>query len=183
MLKSHVKNSIGLLLAGSVLFYGGMSGYLCQALADTVKAGTVVPVKFAETLSSKDAFEGQTVRFTISQNIYDPKTHNIVIAQGTTALGQISKAEKRAAFGKKGELGITVNQTTAVDGSPILLQANAGKDGQSKRGTAIGWGAIGGAILFLPLAFFMLKKGKNAEIPAGTEINSFVASDAEVAVH
>ena len=182
MLKSHAKNSIGLLLAGSFLFYGGMSGYLCQALADTVKAGTVVPVKFTETMSSKNAFEGQTVLFTVTQDIKDPKTHNIVIKAGTSALGQVSKIEKTGVFGKKGELGINIQQTTAVDGSPISLQATAGKDGQAKRGTAIGWGIVGG-FLFLPFALFMLKKGKNAEIPAGSQINAYVVSDVEVAVH
>ena len=152
------------------------------SFADTIQAGSIIPVSFAESVNSKTAIEGQTVMFTVTEDIKDAKTHNVVIRQGTSALGQVSRVEKTGALGKKGELGIQIQRTTAVDGTPVNLQAVTGKDGQGKTGTAIGWGVIGG-LLFLPLAFFLLKKGKNAEIPAGTKLNAYVVADVQVTVN
>jgi hypothetical protein len=151
----------------------------CLGSAETVQSGTTVRLRFLNGISSEEASEGQGVSFVVVGNVVDPETQRVLIRAGAPASGSITRINHRGIAGKKGELGLTIHQTEAVDGSSVPLSATMDSSGRGTRGTAIGLTAVG-ALIFLPLMLFIFKKGKEAKIPAGSEINAYVVSDVKV---
>ena len=144
--------------------------------------GTQVKLRLSEGISSKDAIEGQTVSFDVAEGVFASDEKTLLIKAGTLATGTITKIEKNGMMGKPGELGLTLDKTKAVDGSRVSLRASMGKEGNSKRGLAIGLGLVGSLVVLWPLAFFFMKKGKDAKIPAGSVLTSYVNTDTMISL-
>jgi len=73
-------------------------------------------------------------------------------------------------MGRGGTLGIRVESATTVDNQKLKLRSTTGKEGDDKTGTTVAL-----VVLFGPLGF--LKKGKNAVIKPGTEINEIISHE------
>jgi len=74
--------------------------------------------------------------------------------------------------GKKGELNISIDYVSAVNGKNIRLKYSASSGGQSRSG-----GAVAGALLINPL--FLLVKGKNITLEKDKEFSVYVDKDYE----
>lgn len=149
--------------------------------AATLKAGTPIKLRLVSTLDSNHAHEGDQVQFKVVGSIVDPKSKQVLIESNAPALGSITHSDDAGGAGKKGELALQLNSTTAVDKTLVPLDATMSRDGKSRRGSAIALGTVG-AVLFLPLAFFFLRKGKEAKLPAGSEMTAYVATDVEISI-
>lgn len=137
----------------------------------TIPEGTRLAVKTQETLSSETAKQGQLVRFEVVRDVeVEGKT---VIKAGAPAVGEVIRVASRKMIGREGELQITIRYATAVDGSQVPLRASLAEKGEGKLETTVVLGVV-----LCPL--FLLMKGEEAVIPAGTEYNVFV--DRPVAV-
>jgi hypothetical protein len=97
----------------------------------------------------------------------------VVIRKGTSARGEVVKAEKAYYIGQAGKIGITVASTTAVDGQKVPLKGSLTREGQDKTMTS----AAGGAFI-CPLALLM--KGETAQIPTGSQISAYVDNNVTV---
>jgi type IV secretory pathway VirB10-like protein len=152
-----------------------------SVMAETlkIKEGTVIELIMNEGLSSKTAVEGQVVPFTVFEDLKEGNA--VLIKAGSKAIGTITKIEKAGALGKAGELGLILEKTYAVDNTRVPLRASLGREGNSKRGLAVGLGAVGTLIVLWPLAFFLLKKGQEAKIPAGVRMKAYVDQDVQIA--
>lgn len=153
---------------------------LASQVTAVVRSGTPVPLRLMTTISSKDSQEGQAIPFEVVNNVMDGG--KVIIRAGAPAYGTISKIEKNGIAGKQGSLGIMMQNTRGVDGTTVPLRANLSSEGEGKRGTAISLTAIGTFVIFWPLAFMFLKHGKDAKIPVGTVINSYVSDDVTIAL-
>ncbi len=102
---------------------------------------------------------------------YDVKVDGITaIAAGAIAKGQVMRADKAKGLGKEGFVEILIKSVTAKDGQEVVLSGgNVYQQGQDKQTLALVLGILV-CILFLTM------KGKNAEVPAGYEVNSSVAT-------
>lgn len=138
-----------------------------------LREGTVVRLKLTDTISSEDSIEGQRVNFEVVEDVLDARRQTVLIQAGSQAYGSISHVEERGGVGKAGELGLILERVVAVDGSKIPIRASLTDKGESKRGSAIAMGAVFGFI-FLPGALFLLKRGKNAKIPAGSQLDAYI---------
>lgn len=138
----------------------------------TLKAGTLVVLETSNALSSKDAQAGQSVSLRVK---YDVMVNGkAVIKAGAPGSAQVVSAEQRKGLGKEGSLSIKPTVVQAVDGQMIpLTGTGVGQSGQDTKG-----GTIALAVVVSPL--FLLKKGKDATIPAGYEMQANVASETEV---
>ena len=76
---------------------------------------------------------------------------------------------KQGYLGKSGKLAIQVESTQTVDGQPLKLRASKGSEGKDKTNTTAALSMISG--------FFLLKKGGEAKIAAGTPVTVFVAEE------
>jgi hypothetical protein len=126
--------------------------------------GTELSVLTTETISSKVATEGDPLNFKMEEDLVIDGS--VVIAKGTMVKGVVSAAKKSGFFGKGGNLSVRIESTQTVDSQKIRLRASKGNEGSDKTGTTVAL-----VILFGPLGF--LKKGKNAEIKAGTQIKVY----------
>ncbi len=152
----------------------------------TLPAGTSIPIETSSILNSANLVTGQRVNLRVS---YDVKVgRKVVIAGGSTVQGRVESAAKARRLGRPGEIIIKAVSVQAVDGTIITLNSEkVSKKGKSKKGlvwtlTIVGfllfaWAFIG---LFSPL--FLLIKGKDAAIAAGTSLNASTYSSSDIEV-
>jgi hypothetical protein len=153
---------LSLLLVAVVLSLGS----LAYAAEVTIKAGTPIPVRLLDDLSSETATAGQLVRFETTRNIIvDDK---IVIKAGSEVIGEVTHAQKTGSLGKEGSLSLVVQYATAVDGTRIPLRANLSNTGDER--VALSW-------MVCPFI-----KGTPSRIPATTETKAYVDYDTVVKI-
>lgn len=134
-----------------------------------VEEGTPIRLKLTESVSSSRNRPGDTINFQVADDVLAEDGSTVVIKAGALAWGTVAELEKRGMIGKKGELSITVDGTKAVDGKKVPLRANVSREGQSKLGTSVVMAAlVPGGLLWL------LMKGKDAVLPAGTQISAYI---------
>lgn len=126
-----------------------------------IPAGTVIPVKIEESVSGKTHMMGSTVRASVARDI--TINNIIVIKLGTPVEVTVAQAEKAGMVGQAGAVNLTMESTTAVDGQSVFIRGGGGSEGQSSTGAAVGAGVV-----LCPL--FLMMKGKEGFIPAGTEM-------------
>ena len=134
-----------------------------------LKAGTLVVMETTTALSSKDAQAGQTVGLRVKYDVMaDGRT---VIKAGAPGSGQVTAAEHHKGLGKEGTLAIKPSVVQAIDGQMVpLTGAGASSAGSGSTGSAVAL-----ALVVSPL--FLLHKGKEANIPAGYEMQGNVGSE------
>lgn len=135
-------------------------------------AGTTIVLETTQPISSKDATVGQNVSLRVKYDvIIKGKT---LIKGGAMGSGQITAAERSKGLGKEGSLAMRPTIVQAVDGQMIpLMGGGASQTGESKTG-----GSVALAAVVSPL--FLLKKGKDAVVPPGYEMQGQVANAAEI---
>jgi len=137
----------------------------------TLKEGTEVNLKLAQTLSSKTAAVGDSVEMLLDQDLIVDKI--LVAKKGSRALATVSNAKKAGMAGKGGELNLRLEYLKAGD-TKVKLRGAQAKNGDNKTGATVG----------LVLAFGVLgfmKHGKQAEVKEGTPVKAFVDEDTQVA--
>jgi uncharacterized protein DUF2846 len=130
--------------------------------------GTTLTVVTVQEISSKTAILGDVVNFKVDDNVL--VDGQVLINRSTPATGRVINAEPSGRIGKSGKLGIVVELTTTVDGQPLRLRAAKGKEGKDKTTSTV---LLAGTVS----SFFLLRKGTDANIPAGTRIAVEVAQE------
>jgi len=129
--------------------------------------GTPIGVVTAQEVTSKAAKPNDPVNFTVNEDLVI--NGQVVVRKGTPAIGSVINAEKGGYLGKSGKLGIQVESTQTVDGQPLKLRAAKGKEGKDKTDSTVA--------LSLIVPFFLLKKGGDASIAAGTAVTVYTAEE------
>lgn len=98
------------------------------------------------------------------------------IAAGTPVLNQVTGIKKRGC-GRPGTVTVTILSTTATNGEVVRLMGQPlVKEGQSKKGKAIGLG-VGLGVFMWPCLGCLAIKGGEAEIPAGTIVQNMMTNN------
>ena len=119
-----------------------------------------------QDISSADDETNQLVTFTLVQ---DCKVDGIVLlSQGTVVNGLVEKAEHSKMFGQMGVLEVSFSDTTAVDGSVLLVRATVDRKGNVAKTTKDKVASI------LPYGIGMLRNGKDAVLPQGAPLTIFI---------
>lgn len=137
----------------------------------TLKEGTEVNLKLAQTLSSKTAVVGDTVEMILDQDLIVDTA--LVAKKGSRAVATVSNAKKAGMAGRGGELSLRLEYLKAGD-TRVKLRGAQGKNGDNKTGATVG----------LVLAFGVLgfmKHGKQAEAKEGTPVKAYVDEDVQLA--
>jgi len=129
--------------------------------------GTPINVVTAQEITSKAAKPNDPVNFTVNEDLVI--NGQVVVRKGTPAIGSVINAEKGGYLGKSGKLGVQVESTQTVDGQPLKLRAAKGKEGKDKTNTTMALSMI--------VPFFLLKKGGDASIAAGTAVTVYTAEE------
>lgn len=168
-------------LAGSVLaifvavFVLGQPHHLALGGDQVVilDSGTPVFVVFPRSVDSDSAKEGDLLQLRVLMPV--KVNGQTLIRAGEKVSAKVIKSTESGGWGKKGELEVQIDSTTAVDGQEVFLQSSsARREGEGKTGTATAVG-VGLGILCLPLALVgFAVKGEEGRFPAGYELKSFV---------
>ena len=140
---------------------------LASAAEVTIKAGTPVPVKLIDDLSSETATAGQLVRFEATKNIMVDGI--VVIKAGSEVIGEVSYCQKTGSLGKEGKINVVVRYATAVDNTRVPLRAQLAETGDEK--VALSW-------MVCPFI-----KGSSSRIPASTETKAYVDYDTVIEIN
>lgn len=140
----------------------------------TLRAGTSVPLKMSEVLSTKGKKlkVGQRFQLETAENV--TVDGNVVIPAGSPAVGEITEVRNKGMWGKSGRINARVLYVRA-NGRQIRMTGSL--DDKGTTGTA----GVVGAVALLPIAGFFMT-GTSAEIPLGAPVNAFIDEDISVAV-
>jgi hypothetical protein len=140
-----------------------------------LSAGTMIPLETIGTISSENLSSGETIDFKVRTDI--KVGDKVVIAAGSIAKAQVSIVKQPKALGKEGFVELQIKSVQTVDGKTVNLSSGSiSKSGDDKAGLSIVLG------IFVCILFLLIK-GKNAEIPAGYQVDAIVSSNVTVNVN
>lgn len=138
-------------------------------------AGKNIPVKLTTRIysNSNNQIEPAAV---VDTDIRDDSGTHILIRQGTPVIldAQIQKAR---GVGKPASVKLSCMTTTTVDGQTIKLRGEYYKEGESRKGAALGIGLGVGIPFFLPGLFFLCLKGEKITIYENTLFQNIYTDD------
>lgn len=131
---------------------------------------TVFKIAINDKVSSKTNMVGDEVTFTVCEDV--KVGNNLVLPKGSQGSGVITKVSQPKSFGRSGKLDISFDQVFSLDDEPIpTVLGPEAKEKLKMEAAAVGASAVG-ALALGPIGlvggFFV--KGKDVEIPAGTEL-------------
>lgn len=144
---------------------------LAQSAPETflIPDDTEVLLRLSEPLSSKHSFSGDLVRFILDEDILVGGV--LVARKGDRASGTVMEVNRSGFVGSAGTLSLRVDYFRVGD-TKIPIRGWRFREGESKAGTALG------LALVTPLG--LLKKGKDTQIPEGTQFRAFVHGNTRV---
>lgn len=146
-----------------------------------IPAGTLVSIRFLNTLSSSSNKTGETFNFQISENLF--LDNKLIIPVNSEGVGEITKAKKATLLSRPGKLEMEFKSLSALDGTSLgLILGEEAKEENSRLFVAVGAGILGLIILSSPVGLVLgaLVPGKNVKIEEGTEIFLQIESDTSV---
>jgi len=130
--------------------------------------GTPIRVVTAQDITSKEAKPNDAVNFTVDEDV--SVNGQVIVRNGTAAVGSVINVEKGGYLGKSGKLAIQVESTQTVDGGRLKLRAAKGNEGKDKSTSTA-------ALSMIISPLFLFKKGGEAKITAGTPVTVYVAEE------
>lgn len=135
-----------------------------------VPRGTEIALVTTTPLSSEKNAKGDLVRMTVARDVIIGGV--MVIPQGAEAVGELTRAERKGAFGASGKLEARMLYII-VDGSTYRLGGAISVNGRSGTTEAIATGIAVGTLAFVVT-------GRRAEIAAGTAVTAYLDRDAHL---
>ena len=136
----------------------------------TLAGNQVFKVTLNDAVSSKTSHEGDTVSFTVAENVMDGNV--LLVPAGTVGSGTITSLKKARSFGRNGALDITFDTIPAIDGTEFTaIQGDEAKEKTKGEIKAAG-ASIAGAVLLGPVGLVggAFIKGKNIDYPVGSTV-------------
>jgi hypothetical protein len=141
-----------------------------------LRDGTPVRIRLSRTLSSGVVTEGDSIDFETLDDVVT--TGKVLIPRGSVAIGVITASEHKKRMARGGKLNFTVQYVRLEDGTKVALRANRETKGGGHVGAMTAGMVATAALGFgVPAAFFLFMHGKDAVVPAGTELTAYVNGD------
>lgn len=140
---------------------------MAPAGTPVLRAGTRVPMRTTQALSSKTARQGERFSLEVTEPVLVDGL--VVIPKGATGVGEVRRVVEKGVFGKSGKLEVQV-LFVEVAGSRIRLDGRARDKGSS----GVAPVAIAMPLIGISSAFI---SGTSARIPAGAPLDGFVYQD------
>ncbi len=136
-------------------------------------ASTIVVVKTTNELNGAKLKAGQSITCIVAMDVSVDDV--VLVKAGTPVFCQVDAAEGSGMAGTAGNLSISIQYTTTVDGKNVMLTGNFVNKGESSVGETV---AV--SVILCPLA--LLSSGDDAIIPAGTQIRAFTIGEVKVKI-
>lgn len=140
-----------------------LQSYVC---ATTIPSGTLVVVQPQYEIDADDLKTGDTVKFSVVQNV---KVDNkVVIKSGTEVIAKTTKVKNNGILGIPGELQISDFQILTENNEIIRLRGTILDKGTERYWANVGW------FFMFPLLFI---KGNDGKIQLNTAHNLYTLED------
>lgn len=151
-----------------------------KAKAVSIPKDTAIKVRLLTPLSSTKSKKGDRIEIEIAQDVV--VEGHLVIPKGTRSPGVVANVVTSGRLGRDGRVELDIRELAAIDGKMVAIGVGPTRPGidQSTQ-VAIGVG-IAGLLVLGPIGVVggALVQGRDAEIPAGTELSVSVRQDTEV---
>ncbi len=138
----------------------------------TVRQGTEVRMTLEDALSSKSARVGQRFRMRVAEPVR--VDGHVIVPAGTPAFGEVTRVERKGAFGKSGKLDVRVLHLDLGE-NRIRLTGTNSDEGEGGTAATVAVAVVAGI-------FSAFVTGKSAELPVGTAMVGYIESDTPVIV-
>ncbi len=105
--------------------------------------GTPVRLRLDSSLRSGQDKTGQTVLFTVTENVYGPH-HTLLLAKGTPAQGHITESAGHGPLRRTGRLAFTCDEARTESGLRIPLNLRVATSGESAPAGGVTVGVVAG---------------------------------------
>src|SRR5215471_3756535 len=165
--------------AGSVVQDSSQQANHPAAPAENAKLelldGTPVRLKFVRAVVSSQVIAGEKVPLEVVEPIFVEKL--IAIPQHTQAEATVTMAQAKRSLGRGGNLAVKIDSVRLADGEIVPVRASKDAKDAGKQVAAKAGAAQPRVMYWLAATFVFDFKGKDAGIPAGTEITAYIAGD------
>lgn len=166
------------MLQAAMVFVCGLSVLSAQAPMLVIPDGTPIRLRLARNISSADAKEGETVDFEVLEDV--SVNDVVVVKRGGVAMATVTQAQAKRRMGRAGKLDINIDHTRMIGGEKIALRAVKAGSGGSNAGKMTG-AIVATSLIFFPAApLFLFAKGKDINIPKGTELTAYTNGETKV---
>jgi hypothetical protein len=138
----------------------------------TVREGTEVRMTLEEELSSKSARVGQRFRMRVAEPVR--VQGQVIVPAGTLGVGEVTRVERKGAFGKSGKLDVRVLHLDLGENRIRLTGTNSDEGAGGTAATV--------AVAVVAGVFSAFVTGKSAVLPVGTQMVGYLESDTPVIV-
>ncbi len=148
----------------------------------TIPAGTKFKVKLQKSISSKTSKKGDIVPMVIAEDLFINNSV-LVMTKGGIISPTVKNVRRGGRFGRTGLINLDLSNIEAMDSTLINVSIDSAGEKYDKKkiGMAAGASAIGYVVLGpIGLAGGAFIKGKDIEVPAGTEFNVVTREDCRV---
>lgn len=145
-----------------------------------VPAGTTLRIKFLNGVNSGTAKQGDKVEFEVARDVIIGT--DLVVPRGTRGVATVGSVTPAGKLGRDGKLELEIKEVKAIDGSVLLLGLDE-KTTKLNESLQLAVGAsVAGYIIFGPIGVLggLFIQGKDASLPAGTEMYVATTKDAQV---
>lgn len=145
-----------------------------------VHNGTPIILQVETGFSTNDVKEGDTIVLRVQRALKMDDV--VVIRRGVAARAIVATCKPAQSWGGAGDISIKLKSVPAVDGSEIMLNGGARRQGESSHGEATAV-AVGTGVLCLPLALTgAAVTGEDGKFPPGYEIVAHADGDQQVKI-
>ncbi|MBZ5493406.1 MAG: PEGA domain-containing protein [Acidobacteriia bacterium] len=137
--------------------------------------GTPVKLRLTRNLSSGTDKKGDTVDFEVMEDV--SVNGLVVIPRGGIAWATITEAQPKRRMGRGGKLDVNIDSVRLKDGEKVPMRAVKENKGGGHVGAMTGAMVATGIVFFPAAPLFLFMHGKDINIPKGTEITAYVASN------
>ncbi|MBI1893282.1 MAG: hypothetical protein HYS14_04120 [Candidatus Rokubacteria bacterium] len=146
----------------------------------TLRSGTPIFLVFDQSIDSETGNEGDTIYLRVMRPVQVEGV--VVIRSGEKVRTKLTEVRKAKGWGRRGDITVRVESTSAVDGQEILLSATQRREGEGRGGAATAVG-VGAGLICLPAALLGFAiKGEEGRIPIGFEVKAYVDSDQKIKI-
>ena len=109
---------------------------VASPLVPVLPKGTTIHLRLDSSLRSGRDKAGQTVLFTVTENVYGPN-HTLLLARGTPAQGHITESLGNGPLRRSGKLAFTCDEARTADGTRIPLTLRVATSGEKDKAGAV----------------------------------------------
>ena len=137
-----------------------------------IEDGTPIRLRTSNNVSSVDTQVGKKLSFEVVDDVVVQGM--TVIAKGTAVAGNVIQVKRKRRIARGDRLTVGIDFVRVADGETVPVRGVKEATGGGRVRVMTGAIAASGAFFFPAAPFFLLLHGKDAAIPAGTELTAYV---------